>query len=215
MIICYAGASTENAIPLDCGEDHFLSSQSLIAEWQPGFGEAERGNHCLAFFSVCGSIPVVSEIIPLVCSDRILCLDLTRPQCALLFRSKPLNLLWVKWDIEKSPDIPGVSEQSISIVRAKRWEMQVTSNQMSWSRCKGWWDSIKSYWFYWNMSLPVKFPFKRSFLCIPHISDAVLRTLCYWTIYKWVSLTLRKSYSYLILASWIFLHDKYLIFSKK
>lgn len=35
---------------LDCGEDNFLSSQSLIAEWQPGFREAGARKSLSHFF---------------------------------------------------------------------------------------------------------------------------------------------------------------------
>lgn len=40
-------------------------------------------------------------------------------QCRLA--QKPLNLLRLKWDIEKSPDIPEVSEPSVCIVKANKW----------------------------------------------------------------------------------------------
>lgn len=64
--------------------------------------------HCLSlelWFHSCG---VRNYIFGL--KWQTYCLDLTWPQNALLFSSKPLNLLWLKWDIEKSPDIPEVSE---------------------------------------------------------------------------------------------------------
>lgn len=98
---------------------------SVITECDSKMGVRLRGSHSLLSKRVitvsvwsCGFIPVVSEIIQLVSNGRIGCLDLTWPQSAVLFNSKPLNLLRLKWDIEKSPDIPEGIEQSLCIVRA-------------------------------------------------------------------------------------------------